>query len=116
MSTNRFQAQFNIRAFRLTALSGRFKEWGKQYGKVFSLKMGSGTMIVLYDRRAIHELLDKKGTIYSERPIDHVVSLVTNGDSFAFMDSTPLWRNQRKIASHTLAVRFVVICFSVLEH
>jgi len=66
-------------------------------------------MIVLYDRRAIHELLDKRGTIYSERPVDHVVSVVTNGDNLAFMDSTPLWRNQRKIASHALAVRFVVI-------
>ena len=82
----------------------RFKEWGEQYGGVFSLKMGSGNLIVLFDRKAVHDLLDKKGAIYSERPIDYVANIVTGGDSFAFMNNTPLWRSERKVASHNLSV------------
>lgn len=66
--------------------------------------MGSGTMIVLFDRKAVHDLVDKKGVIYSERPKNHVADIVTHGDSFAFMDNTTLYREQRKIASHNLSV------------
>ena len=78
------------------------------------MKMGSGNMFVLYDRKAVHELLDKKGNIYSERPFDHVAQLVTNGDSFAFMGSNDtLWRNQRKIASHALAVSTIMMALKV---
>jgi hypothetical protein len=64
-------------------------------------------MIVLYDRKAVHDLVDKKGTIYSERPRNHVAEIVTHGDSFAFMDNTPLYREQRKIAAHNLSVSLV---------
>jgi hypothetical protein len=69
--------------------------------------MASGNLIVLFDRKAVHDLLDKKGSIYSERPIDYVASIVTGGDSFAFMNNTTLWRSERKIASHNLSVSLV---------
>ena len=58
---------------------------------------------MLYDRKAINNLLDKKGAIYSERPPSYVPGLVTGGDSFAFMNSTPLWRSERKVAVHNLS-------------
>ncbi|KAJ5916118.1 cytochrome P450 [Penicillium tannophilum] len=80
---------------------------GETYGGIFSLKMGSGTMIVLFDRKAVHDLVDKKGVIYSERPKNHVADIVTHGDSFAFMDNTTLYREQRKIASHNLSPRIL---------
>ena len=84
----------------------RFLQWGEKYGGIFSLKMGSGTMIVLFDRKAVHDLVDKKGVIYSERPKNHVADIVTHGDSFTFMDNTLFYREQRKIASHNLSVRW----------
>lgn len=62
---------------------------------------------MLFDRKAVNNLLDKKGVIYSERPQSYVPSLVTGGDSFAFMNSTPLWRAERKVAVHNLSVRAV---------
>lgn len=65
-------------------------------------------MIVLFDRKAVHDLVDKKGVIYSERPPNHVADIVTHGDSFAFMNNTPLYREQRKVASHNLSVRFKI--------
>lgn len=66
--------------------------------------MGIGTMIVLFDRKAVHDLVDKKDVIYPEPPKNHVADIVTHGDSFAFMDNTPQYREQRKIASHNLSV------------
>ena len=82
----------------------RLREWGEKYKGVYSLKFGNGTVIVLFDRQAINHLLDKKGVMYSERPHSFVPGLVTGGDSFAFMDSTPLWRAERKVAVHNLSV------------
>lgn len=64
-------------------------------------------MIVLCDREAIHNLLDKKGSIYSERPANYIASLVTHGDSFPFMDNTPRWRAHRKIVSHNFSVSHI---------
>ncbi|GME53521.1 Cytochrome p450 protein [Neofusicoccum parvum] len=98
----------NLHQIPLTGLYKKLKEWGDQYGGVYSIKLANDTMIVLYDRKAIHDLLDKKGAIYSDRPKNYVADLVTNGDSFAFMDGdSPIWRAQRKISSHTLAPRML---------
>jgi cytochrome P450 len=81
----------------------RFKEWGDRYGPIFSLKIGAGTIVVLNDRRAIHDLIDKKSAIYSERAVDHQFDLTLGGENFSFMSVTPIWRAQRKIAAHALA-------------
>ena len=80
----------------------RFKEWADEYGRIFSLKIGAGTLIVLNDKRTVHDLLDKRSAIYSERPLDQ--QLITSlKENFAFMGTTPTWRAHRKIASHFLA-------------
>jgi cytochrome P450 len=81
----------------------RLKEWSDQYGKIYSMKIGKGTVIVLNDRRAVHELIDKKSAIYSERAFDHNADVALGQENFAFMHTTPLWRAQRKIASQFLA-------------
>ncbi|KAF2768278.1 cytochrome P450 [Teratosphaeria nubilosa] len=93
----------NLHQIPLSGLGKKFKEWGEQYGGIFSLKFGPSTVIVLFDRKAVHDLLDKKGNIYSDRPHSYVADLVTDSDSFAFMDQTALWRSQRKVAAHNLS-------------
>ncbi|KAI1009821.1 hypothetical protein LB504_003034 [Fusarium proliferatum] len=97
----------NIHQIPITGLHAKFLQWGEQYGGIFSLKIASSTMIVLFDRKAVHDLVDKKGVIYSERPPNHVADIVTHGDSFAFMNNTPLYREQRKVASHNLSPRIL---------
>ncbi|KAL1381592.1 cytochrome P450 [Phyllosticta capitalensis] len=77
--------------------------WSEQYGSVFSLKLASETVIVLNDRKAVHDLLDKKGAIYSDRRRDYVSSLITRDKNFTFEDATTAWRSQRKVASHSLS-------------
>ncbi|KIX97095.1 uncharacterized protein Z520_07209 [Fonsecaea multimorphosa CBS 102226] len=95
----------NLHLVPKTSLALKLKVWGEQYGGIYSLKFGPSTVIVLFDRKAVNHLLDKKGAIYSERPFNYVPKLVTGGDSLAFMNTTPLWRHERKVAVHNLSPR-----------
>lgn len=81
----------------------RFKEWSHKYGAVFSLKIGASTLIVLNDRRAVHDLIDKRSAIYSDRPLDKHTEEVFRSENFSFLDATPRWRAQRKVASQNLS-------------
>jgi hypothetical protein len=64
----------------------RFTEWAKIYGGMYSLKIGSGTIIVLTDRKLIKELLDKKSSIYSKRPASYLSEFMTGGDHVLLVD------------------------------
>jgi hypothetical protein len=82
----------------------RFKEWGDEYNGIFSLKFGPKTFIVLYDRKAIHDLVDKKGLLYAERPANYVADVITSGDSIVFASNTQATKAKRKIATHNFSV------------
>ncbi|KAK5019379.1 hypothetical protein LTR16_000571 [Cryomyces antarcticus] len=76
----------------------KFTEWAKQYGGIYSLKLGTGTAVVLTDRRLIKQLVDKKSSIYSNRPPSYVgEGLITSGDHLLIMNYGDLWRSFRKI-------------------
>ncbi|KAK2025657.1 cytochrome P450 [Colletotrichum zoysiae] len=77
----------------------KLKEWSDQYGPVYSLKIGRSTMIVLNDRRAVHELLSQKGAWYNDRPTDQQLVVATREENIALMHESPKWRAERKIAS-----------------
>jgi cytochrome P450 len=65
---------------------------------MFSLKLGTGTAVVLTDRRLIKQLLDKKSNIYSNRPPSFVShDLITGGDHLLVMQYGNLWRSFRKL-------------------
>lgn len=59
-------------------------------------------MILLNDKRTVHDLLDKRSAIYSERPRDEQVITAVK-ENFAFMDTNHKWRASRKMASHFVA-------------
>ena len=76
----------------------RLTEWAKEYGGIYSLKLGTSTAIVLTDRRLVKQLIDKKSSIYSGRPISYVGhTLITGGDHLLIMDYGDLWRSFRKL-------------------
>ena len=81
----------------------RFREWSKQYGSVFSLKLGSANIVVLCDRKAIHKLLVEKGANFSDRPESYVGNLLTQGDHVALQQMDTTWREKRKVISHTFS-------------
>ena len=76
----------------------RFTEWAEQYGGIYSLVLGTGTAVVITDRRIIKELIDKKSSKYSNRPASYVShDLMTGGDHLLVMQYGPLWRTFRKL-------------------
>jgi len=76
----------------------RFTKWAKQYGGLFSLKLGTGTAVVLTDRRLVKQLIDKKSNIYSNRPPSYVShDLITGGDHLLVMQYGKVWRSFRKM-------------------
>ncbi|KAF2637168.1 cytochrome P450 [Massarina eburnea CBS 473.64] len=81
----------------------KFKDWSEQYGEVFSLKIGRGTMIVLNSRRAVYDLIDKRSAMYSSRPNDEQFRTTFKGENFANLNADPSWRSQRKMTARFLA-------------
>ncbi|OCL14884.1 cytochrome P450 [Glonium stellatum] len=83
------------------------REWGKEYGGVFSLKFGSSNVIVLCDRKAVHDLVDKKGLMYADRPHSYVGQLITQGDHMVLSSNDPITREKRRAATHNLSPRII---------
>lgn len=81
---------------QLTAVI-RFTQWAEQYGGLYSLKLGTGTAIVVTDRRIVKELVDRKSSKYSNRPESHVAHEITGGDHLLAMQYGQLWRTFRKL-------------------
>lgn len=46
----------------------QFQKWAQEYGCVYSLMLGTKTMIVLSSDQAVKDLLDRKSANYSARP------------------------------------------------
>ncbi|KAF2815541.1 putative cytochrome P450 oxidoreductase [Mytilinidion resinicola] len=93
----------NIHQIPSTGLFKQFRQWAKEYGSIFSLKVGPSNIIVLCDRKAIHKLLVEKGSIYSDRPPSYVGWLLTKGDHLALEQMDAAWREKRKIIAHNFS-------------
>ncbi|TVY53947.1 Cytochrome P450 monooxygenase patI [Lachnellula cervina] len=93
----------NFHQIPSSGLYRQFRVWAKEYGSVFSLKFGPSDIVVLCDREAIHELLDKKGSIYSDRPNTYVGQLLTKGDHIAIHQMDSMWREKRKVIAHNFS-------------
>ena len=57
----------------------QFQKWAKQYGPIYSLMLGTRTMIVFSKDTMIKDLVDKKSTIYSSRPDIHIGKMLSGG-------------------------------------
>jgi hypothetical protein len=45
----------------------QFQKWANEYGPIYSLILGTKTLIVLSSDQAVKDLLDKKSGMYSDR-------------------------------------------------
>lgn len=70
----------NISQISLKHSHFKFTEWTRQYGGIDSLKLGTGTAVVITDRRLVKELVDKKSSKYTTRPDSYVANLIGDGD------------------------------------
>ncbi|KAL2862702.1 cytochrome P450 [Aspergillus lucknowensis] len=74
----------------------KFTEWARTYGGIYSLKLGTGTAILLTYRTLVKELIDRKSSKYSNRPTSFVAHTITGGSHLLAMQYSPLWRPMRK--------------------
>ena len=82
----------------LAKKTDRFTKWAKEYGPIFSLRLGHTTAIIINDCSIAKDLLDKKSAIYSNRPHSYVThDLITRGDHLLMMNCGAKWRLLRKL-------------------
>ncbi|GAA5824646.1 hypothetical protein JCM11251_005288 [Rhodosporidiobolus azoricus] len=76
----------------------KFEEWTREYGEIFTLKMGATTLMVIGRAAPAVELLDKRSAQYSSRQRLIMTSeLVSRGLRMTFMPYSDLWKRQRKL-------------------
>ncbi|KAG9122079.1 hypothetical protein FRC07_001687 [Ceratobasidium sp. 392] len=83
-------------SFHLT-VSSRLRQMHLKYGPIVSLKIGSGTLISIGgDGTHVRQLFDKRGSIYSGRPLQIATEIAGKGDYLLFQQDTNKWRSARK--------------------
>ncbi|KFY55956.1 hypothetical protein V496_06863 [Pseudogymnoascus sp. VKM F-4515 (FW-2607)] len=92
----------NAHQIPTTGLGKKFEEWAKIYGPVYSLKVFSGTMIVIADRKSVYQLCDKKGSIYSDRPPLPVPLFISRNAHMTMEPQGPSWREKRTVVTKNL--------------
>ncbi|KAF8191110.1 cytochrome P450 [Mycena galopus ATCC 62051] len=80
----------------------KFTEWAREYGGLFSLKVGPSTVVVLTDPAAARELLDKRSATTSDRPPTHIGDRMTGGFHMVLARSTSTWKILRKTSGAIL--------------
>lgn len=83
---------------------------------MYTLKLGTGTAVVLTDRRVIKQLLDKKASTSSNRPENKVGQMIGEGDHMLLMDNTPTWRLFRKQIHQSLTESLCDKSHSKIQH
>ena len=54
----------------------RFTEWTRQYGEIYSLKLGSSNVVILGSVAAVKEIMEKKSGLIADRPRSALVDSV----------------------------------------
>lgn len=57
----------------------QFQKWAQEYGPIYSLMLGTKTLIVLSSDVAVKELLDKRSANYSDRQDMYIGQTLCSG-------------------------------------
>ncbi|KZP29881.1 cytochrome P450 [Athelia psychrophila] len=98
----------NLHLFPRIRVHMQFQIWAHRWGDVFSLKIASGTIVVLSSATAVKELVDKTGWNASDRPSMFLVDKITDGNHMGFMKYGPQLRSLKKLLSYALSPQAVV--------
>ncbi|KAJ7621360.1 cytochrome P450 [Roridomyces roridus] len=91
----------NMHIFPTEYAHYKFTEWARKYGGFYSLKMGSGTVVVLTDPAAVKYLMDQRSGNTVDRPPAYIADSVTGGLSLVMARYTETWRTLRR-AAHSI--------------
>jgi cytochrome P450 len=83
----------------------QFEKWAREYGPVYSLILGTKTMIMLSSDKAVKDLLDKKSNMYSHRQEMYIGQTLCSGDlRILMMGYDARWRMCRKLVHSLLNI------------
>lgn len=73
-------------------------ELRSKYGSIFTLKMGSRTMIILTDAKLVHEAMIQKGATYATRPPENPTRNIFSANKFTVNASVygSVWKSLRR--------------------
>lgn len=81
----------------------KFYEWSKTYGPIYQMEIFGTQHVWISSEQIAHDLLSKKNTIYSDRPlIPNLPDNRTSGDYLALLGRTETWKRQRKLCHHLM--------------
>lgn len=74
------------------------RELRDTYGPIFTLKMGTRTLIILSDTKLVHEALVEKGAIFASRPRENPTRSIFSSNKFTVNSAVygPVWRSLRR--------------------
>ncbi|KAF7375471.1 putative monooxygenase [Mycena sanguinolenta] len=76
-----------------------FSKWAKTYGSIVYADVLGQPFIIINSAKVANELLDKRSSIYSNRPNLTMATLVGSTNSFGLQSYNENWRQQRKIVA-----------------
>ncbi|KAI0720862.1 cytochrome P450 [Fomitopsis betulina] len=83
-----------------------FTGWAERYGDVMHLSVLGKSLVILSSREAVTELLEKRGAIYSDRPIIPMAGVLAGyGKYTGMLPYGPSHREGRKLILGTLSLR-----------
>ncbi|CAE6410582.1 unnamed protein product [Rhizoctonia solani] len=87
----------NFSQLKLVDTFDQFRELNEKHGPLVTLKLGSRNAVLIGgDGILVRELLDKRGAIYSNRPVEIASKLIGRGDHGLFQQDIDKWRAGRK--------------------
>ncbi|KAJ7595473.1 cytochrome P450, partial [Mycena floridula] len=95
----------NLHIFPTEFTHYKLTEWARQYGDLYSLKLGPGTAIVISSASVVKELMDKRSASTADRPPSHLGHAVTGGNSMGLAPYAATWRILRKATQAILTTQ-----------
>lgn len=97
----------------------QFQKWAEEYGPIYSLMLGTKTLIVLSSDESVKELLDKRSNNYSDRQEMYIGQTLCSDDlRLLMMGYGPRWRTYRKMVHALLNVQAAksYVPYQILEN
>ncbi|GAW04989.1 cytochrome partial [Lentinula edodes] len=69
----------NLNIFPTEYAHYKFTDWAKEYGDIYSLKIGPGTVVVITSMEAIRELMEKRSGSTVDCPPNYMADNITGG-------------------------------------
>ncbi|CAE6457751.1 unnamed protein product [Rhizoctonia solani] len=92
----------NLNIFPKVEAHYKLTEWARQYGSIYSIKMGPGTAIVITDPTIVKDLMDKRSQSTVDRPPNHMADRVAGGLNMVLARYTEDWRTLRRVSHEIL--------------